>query len=82
MRLVSSASGSLAVTVPTAVEFSATSKVAPLVKTGALLGAAAVLPVPESDHVPVPSSLVARTCTSYPALGSRPVMGVDVATPV
>ena len=41
-----------------------------------------VEPLPEADHVPVPSSLLVRTCTSYSVLESRPVMGVDVATPV
>ena len=30
---------------------------------GASLAFASVLPLPESDHEPVPSALVARTCT-------------------
>ena len=59
----SSVSLSLAVTVTTAVVFSATSTAASLLIVGCAFSL--VVPSPGSDHSPVPSSLVARTCTSY-----------------
>ena len=54
-------SPSVASTVPAVVWFSAASNVAEEENDGAAL--ASVVPVPESDQSPVPSSLVARTCT-------------------
>ena len=57
----SSASLSVARTVPAAVWLSAASNVADELNAGAAL--ASVEPLPESDQEPVPSSLVARTCT-------------------
>ena len=41
-----------------------------------------VLPVPLGDHPPVPSPLVARTCTSYLVAASRPVIVAVVSVPV
>ena len=55
-------SPSVASTVPAALSFSATLIVADEPNTGAAL--ASVLPLPAADHAPMPSSLVARTCTS------------------
>ena len=57
----SSASESVASTSPAAVWFSAASNVAEELNDGAAL--ASVRPLPASDQAPVPSSLVARTCT-------------------
>ena len=53
---------SVASTVPATVWFSAASNVAEELNDGAAF--ASVAPLPESDHAPVPSSFVARTCTS------------------
>ena len=58
-------------------ESSSSSIGSPSVSLGALFGS--VLPVPESDHSPVPSSLVARTCTSYSVLVLSPEMVAVVA---
>ena len=60
--MLSPVSPSDASTVPAVVWFSAALKVADESNAGAAL--ASVDSVPESDHAPVPSSLVARTCTS------------------
>ena len=38
------------------------------------VAAALVVPVPDGDHSPSPSALVARTCTRYAVPASRPVM--------
>ena len=59
-------------TVPTAVWFSAAVNVAGVVNTGAAF--ASVAPLPESDQPLSPSSLVARTCTSYSVFSSSPVI--------
>ena len=58
----SPASESVASTAPATVWFSAASNVASELNVGAAF--ASVRPEPESDHEPVPSSFVARTCTS------------------
>ena len=58
----SSESESVARTVPAAVWFSAALNAALDENVGAAL--ASVEPLPASDQSPVPSSLVARTCTS------------------
>ena len=62
-----SLSASVATTVTTTVPpalFSATDAVVGwFVKTGALLVVLLVVPVPLGDQLPVPSALVARTCT-------------------
>ena len=65
-------SPSEATTVPTAVWFSAASNVAAEVNVGAAF--ASVEPLPESDQPLVPSSLVARTCTSYSVPPASPVI--------
>ena len=69
---MSSASPSEATTVPTAVWFSAASNVAAEVNAGAAF--ASVEPLPDSDQPLVPSSVVARTCTSYPVSSASPVI--------
>ena len=73
-------SSSLAVTVSTAVVFSATSLVAALLIVGSAF--ALVAPSPESDQLPVPSSLVARTCTSYSVSSARSSIVASVAVDV
>ena len=59
-------------TVPTVVWFSAAVNVAGVVNTGAAF--ASVEPLPASDQPPVPSSLVACTCTSYSVSSASPVI--------
>ena len=39
---------------------------------------AAVVPVPEADHAPSPSALLARTCTWYDVAGERLPIAVEV----
>ncbi len=60
--------------------FSATSTAATLVIAGAAF--ALVSPSPESDHAPVPSSLSARTCTSYSVSSAKSGIVTSVAVDV
>ena len=76
----SPASESVASTVPAAVWFSAASNAASELNAGAAL--ASVAPLPASDHEPVPSSLVARTCTWWEVFSDRPDSVAVVAVPV
>ena len=65
-------SSSDATTVPTVVWFSAASNVSDEVNEGAMF--ASVASLPESDQPPVPSSFVARTCTSYSVFSASPAI--------
>ena len=59
-------------TVPTAVWFSAASNADGEVNSGAAF--ASVEPLPASDQPPVPSALVACTCTWYSVSSASPVI--------
>ena len=63
-------------------EPSPTGESGPAMETVTAAGVAPVLPVPLGDHVLVPSSLVARTCTSYSVPDARPVSVVEVPSPM
>ena len=70
-RSAAAVSWSSAVKVATAVVPSSTVKVAALVISG-VAALASVAPPPESDHAPIPSSFVARTCTWWDVFSDRP----------
>ena len=77
---LSLASASVAVTVPTAVAFSATLKASPLLNVGASF--ATVVAVAEADHALVPSAFVACTCTWWAVPAVRPVTAMLGSVPL
>ena len=80
--MLSVPSAFVAATVPTVVVFSATLKVAALLKTGAVFGAN-VVAVACGDQALRPSAFLARTPTWYSVAALRPVSARLVpATPV
>ena len=77
---LSSASASVAVTVPAAVVFSATLNASGLLNVGASFGAAVVVAVAVADQLLRPSALLARTPTWYSVAAVRPVSARLVPT--